>query len=191
MNECTNRWIMVKYCCCCSATKPCPTLQSHGLQHTRPLCPSWPHRVCSSSCPLNQWCHPTMSSCVTLFSSCPQSLPASGSFPMSWLFTSGGQSIGASALASVLLANIQGWFSLGLTGLISPQSREHSRVFSSTTIWKHQFFGTQPSLWSSFHIHMTTGKPIALTIGPLLAKWCLCLVYVIYLNIHKNYWRSC
>ena len=128
-------------------------------------------------------CHPLCS--------CPESYIASGSFPVSWLFTSGGQSIGVSVSASVLLVNIQGWFPLGLTGLISPQSKEHSRVFSSTTIWNHQFFGTQPSLWSSFHIHMTTGKPIALTIGLLLAKWCLCLIYVIYLNIHKNYWRSC
>ena len=87
------------------------------------------------------------------FSSCPQSFPASGFFPMSWLFTSGGQSIVASTSVSVLPMNIQGWFPLGLTGLISFLSKELSRVFSSTTVWKHQFFGAQPSLWSSSHIH--------------------------------------
>ena len=93
------------------------------------------------------WCHSTISSSVAPFSSCPQSLPASGSFPMSWLFKSGGQSIGASVSASVLPMNIHSWFSLGLTGLISLQSNGLSRIFSSTTVWKHQFFGTQPSLW--------------------------------------------
>ena len=94
------------------------------------------------------------SSSVTPFSSCPQSFPASGSFPISWLFASGGQSIGASPLASVLPINIQDWFPLGLTSLISLQSKGLSRVFSSTTIWKHQLFSSQPSLWSNSHIHI-------------------------------------
>ena len=105
-------------------------------------CPSLSPRVCSNLCPLSPWCHPTISFFVTLFSSCPQSFPASGSFPMSQLFASGGQSIGASA--SVLPMNIQGWFPLGLTSLISFLSKGLSRVFSNTTVWKHQFFGTQP-----------------------------------------------
>ena len=98
-----------------------------------------PPRVCSNSCLLNQWCHPTISSSVVPFSSCPQSFPASGSSPMSPLFASGGQSIGASPSASVLPVNIPGWFPLGLTGLISLLSVRLSRVFSSTTAWKHQY----------------------------------------------------
>ena len=101
--------------------------------------------------PLNWWCHPTISSTVSS-SYCPQSYPASGSFPVSWLFASGGQSIRASASASVLPVNIQGWFSLGLSGFISLQSKGFSRVFSSTSVQKHQFFGAQPSLWSNSHI---------------------------------------
>ena len=108
---------------------------------------------CSNSCPLSQWCYPTISSSAALFSFCLQSFPASGSFPMSWLFTSGGQSIGVSALASVLPMNIQDWFPLGGTGWISLQSKGLSRVFSNTTVQKHQFFGTQPSLQSTSHIH--------------------------------------
>ena len=103
---------------------------------------------CSNLCPLSQWCNPTISSSATLFSFCLQSFPASGSFLMSQLFTSGEQSIGASALASVLLMNIQNWFPLGLTGLIFLQSKGLSRVFSNTRIQKHLFFGTQPSSWS-------------------------------------------
>ena len=106
--------------------------------------------VCLNSCPLSQWYHPTISSSVASF--CFLSYPASGSFPMSRLFASGGQSVGASASASVLLMNIQGWCPLGLTWLISLQSKGLSRVFSSTTIRKHQFFSAQPSLWSSSHI---------------------------------------
>ena len=105
------------------------------------LCP----RVCSNSCPSGWWCHPTISSSVTLLSSCPQSLPASGLFPVSLLLTSGGQSIGASASASVLPMNIQGWLLLGITGWISLQSKGLSRVCSNTTVWKHQFFSIQPS----------------------------------------------
>ena len=110
-------------------------------------------RVYTNSCPLSQWCPPTISSSVALFSSCLQSFPASGSFPASWLFTSGSQSIRASASAPVLPVKIQSWFPLGLTGLIPLKFKGHSRVFSSTTVWKHQFFGTQPSLWSNSHIH--------------------------------------
>ena len=111
--------------------------------------------VYSNSCPLSWWCHPTISSSVTSFSSCLQSFPASGSFPMSWLFASGGQNIGASASASALSVTIQGWFPLGLTRLISLLSKGLSRVFSSTTVWKHQFFGTQlyGPILTSIHDH--------------------------------------
>ena len=117
------------------------SLQPHELQHTRPPCPSPTPRVHSNSCPSSWWCHPAISSSVVPFSSCPQSLPASGSFPMSQLFPWGGQSIGVSALASVLPMNTQGWSPLERTGWISSQSKGLSRVFSSTTVQKHQFFG--------------------------------------------------
>ena len=127
------------------------SLRPHGLQHTRLLCPSPTPGAYSNSCSLSQWCNPTISSSVIPFSSCPQSFPASGSFLMSQVFASGGQSIGASA--SVLPMNIQDWFPLGLTGWISLQSKGLSRVFSNTVVQKHQFFGTQPSLWSNSHIH--------------------------------------
>ena len=125
---------------------------SHELQHIRLPCPSLSPGVSMNSGPLSQWCPPTISSSVVPFFSCPQSFPASGSFPTCWLFTSDGQSIGASALASVLPMNIQGWFPLGLIGLISLLSKGLSKAFSSTTIQKHQFFGSQPSLWSNSHI---------------------------------------
>ena len=125
---------------------------THGLGHARLLCPSLSPGACSSSCPLSQWYYPTISSSVIPFSSCLQSFPASGFFPQSQFFTSGGQNIGASALASVLPVNIQGWFPIGLTGLISLQSKWLSRVFSDTTIRKHQFSSTQPSLWPNSHI---------------------------------------
>ena len=141
--------------CCCSATKLCPILKRpHGLQHTRFPCPSLSPGVCSNSCPLHWWCHPTISSSVIPFASFLQSFPASGYFPMSLdSFTSGGQNIGASALASVLPVHIQGWFPVGLTGLISLQSNGLSRGFSSTTVKKHQLFNAQLSLWSNSHIH--------------------------------------
>ena len=126
----------------------------HELQHARLPCPSTPPRPFSNLCPLSRWCHPTISSSVAHLSSCPQSFPASRSFPVSWLFTSGDQSIGASASASVLPMNIQGWFPLGLTGLISLLSKGLSRIFSSTTVRKHQFFDALLSLWSSCHIHI-------------------------------------
>ena len=128
------------------------SLRPHGLQHARLPCPSPSPRSCSNSCPSSQWCHPTNSSSVVPFSSCPQSFPALGSFPMNQLFTWGGQSIRASASASVLPMNTQDW-SLGWTGLISLQSKGLSRVFSNTTVQKHQFFNVQPSLWSNSHIH--------------------------------------
>ena len=119
-------------------------LWTHGLQHTRLPCPSLSPKICSNSSPLTWWCCPTISSSVNPFSSCPQSFPASGSFSMNQLFASGGQSIGN--LASVLPVNIQSWFLLGLTGLISFLSKGLSTVFS--TVWKYQFFDTQPSSWS-------------------------------------------
>ena len=112
-----------------------------GLKHRLP-CPSPSPKVCSNSCPLSQWCHPTISSSVIAFCFCPQSFPASGAFPINRLFALGGQSIGASASASVLPMNIQGWFPLGLTGWISLLSKGLSRVFSSNTVLKNQFFGT-------------------------------------------------
>ena len=127
------------------------SLGSHGMQHSRLPHPSLSPGVCSNSCPLSWWCHPNISSSAVPFSSCLQSFPASGSFPMSWLFTSDGQRIEASA--SVLPMNTQGWFPLRLTGCISLLSKGLSRVFSNTTAQKHQFFGTQPSLWSNSHIH--------------------------------------
>ena len=115
-------------------------LQPHGLQHTRLPCPSPTNWAYSNSCPSSQWCHPTISSSVIPFSSCPQSFLASGSFPMSQLFTSGSKSIGVSASASVLPMNIQDWVPLGWTGLISLPFKGLSRVFSNTTVQKHQFF---------------------------------------------------
>ena len=127
------------------------SLRPRGLQHARPPCPTPTPRVYSNSCPLSQWCHPIISSSVVPFSSCLQSFPASGSFLMSRLFASVGQSTGASVSASVLPMNIQGWFPLGLAGLISLQSKGLSRVlvFSNTTVRQHQFFCGQLSLWSS------------------------------------------
>ena len=122
------------------------SLWPHGLQCTRPPCPSPMPEVYSNSCRLSQWCHPTISSCVIPFSSCLQSFPALGAFLMSQLFASGDQSIGVSASTWVLPMNIQDWFPLGLTGWISLQSKGLSRVFSNTTVQKHQFFGTQLSL---------------------------------------------
>ena len=122
------------------------------MQHARPPCPSPTPRACSNSCPSSRWCHPTISSSVVPFPSCLQSFSASGSFQMSQFFSSGGQSIGASASASVLPINIRDWFPLGLTGLISLQSKGLSRVFSKTTAQKHQFFSAQLSLWFNSHI---------------------------------------
>ena len=122
------------------------SLRQHGLQHTKPPCPSPAPGVYPNSCPLSRWCHPTISSSTVPFLAHLQSFPASGSFQMSQFFASGGQSIGVSALASVFLLNIQDWFPLGWTGWISLQSKGLSRVFSNTTVQKHQFFGAQLSL---------------------------------------------
>ena len=122
------------------------SLLPHGLQHSRLPCPSLSPWVFSNSCPLSQWCHATISSSIVPFSSCLQSFPASGSFPMSQLFASDSQSIGVSALASVLPVNIQDWFPLGSTGWISLQSKGLSRILSNTTVQKHQFFSAQLSL---------------------------------------------
>ena len=122
------------------------SLRPHESQHARPPGPSPTPGVYSNSCPLSWWCHPAISSSVVPFSSCPQSLPASGSFPMSQLFATGGQSIGVSTSASVPPMNIQDWSPLGWTGWISLQSKGLSRVFSNTTVQKHQFFSAQLSL---------------------------------------------
>ena len=130
------------------------SLWPHGLQHARPACPSPTPGVYSNSCPLSQWCHPTISSSEVPFTSCPQSFPASGSFQMSQLFASGGQSIGVSASTSVLPMNIQDWFPLGWTCWISLQLKGLSRVFYNTTVQKHQFSGAQSSLWSKSYIHI-------------------------------------
>ena len=129
------------------------SLWPHGLQHVRPPYLSPTPRVHPNSCPLSWWCHPTISSSVVPFSSCPQSFPALGSFQMSQHFASVGQSIGVSASTSVLPMNIQDWFPLGWTGWISSQSKGLSRVFSNTTVQKRQFFGTQLSLQFNSHIH--------------------------------------
>ena len=129
------------------------SLRPHGPQHARPPCPSPTPRAYPNSCPLSRWYDSTISSSVILFSSCLQSFPAPGSFQMSQSFASGGQSIGVLASASVLPMNIQDWFPLGLTGWISLQSKRLSRVFSNTTVQKHQFFGHQLSLQSKSHIH--------------------------------------
>ena len=121
------------------------SLQPHGLQYPRPPCPAPTPGVYSNSCPSNWWCHPTISSFVIPFSSCLQSFSASGSFQMSQFFPTGSQNIGVSASASVLTMNIQDWFPVGWTGWISLQSKGLSRVFSNTTVQKHQFFSAQPS----------------------------------------------
>ena len=141
----------------------------HEPQHSRPPRPSPTCRVYPNSCPLSWWCHPTISSSVIPFSSCPQSFPASGSFPMTQLFTSGGQSTGLSASTSVLPMNTQDWSPLGWTGWISLQSKGLSRVFSNTTVQKHlqhsAFFMVQLS-----HPYMTTGKTIALSTRTFVGK---------------------
>ena len=129
------------------------SLRPHESQHARPPCPSPTPGVHSDSCPSSQWCHPAISSSIVLFSSCPQSLPASESFPMSQLSAWGRQSTGVSALASFLPKKSQGWSPLEWTGWISLQSKGLSRVFSHTTVQKRQFFSAQPSSQSKSHIH--------------------------------------
>ena len=145
------------------------SLQPHEPQHTRPPSPSSTPGVHPNSYPSSQWWHPTISSSVIPFSSCPQSFPASGSFQMSQLFTSGGQNIGVSASASVLPMNTQDWSPLGWTGWISLQSKGLSRVFANITVQKHQFFGAQLSSQSNSHIHTwPLEKPQPWPDGPFL-----------------------
>ena len=137
-----------------SVAQSCPTLcDPRRLQCARLPCPSPFPIVCSNSCSLNRWCYPTISSLVFPFSSCPQSCPASESFPRIQFFRSGDQSFGASASASFLPMNIQAWFPSGLTGLISLLSKGLSKVYLNTAVENNQFFGVQLSLWSNSHIH--------------------------------------
>ena len=150
MKRCSTPLIIVQFS---SFAQSCPTLRPRGLQHARPPCPSPTSRFYSNSCPLSQWCHPTISSSVIPFSSCLQSSPASESFQKSQLFTSGGQITGVSASTSVFPRNIQDWFPLGLTGWLSLQSKGLSRVFCNTTVQKNQFFCAQLSLQSNSNIH--------------------------------------
>ena len=145
------------------------SLWPHALQHARPPCLSPAPGVYSNSCPFNRWCLPTISLAVIPFSSHLQSFPTSGSFQTSQFFASGNQSIGISALASVLPMNIQDWFPLELTGLISLQSEGLSSMFSSTTIRKHQFFRPQPSLWSNSHIWKTMTLIIWTFVGNMMS----------------------
>ena len=145
-------------------------LQLHRLQRARPPCPSSTPGVCSNSCLLSQWCHETISSSVVSFSSWLQSFPVSEFFLMSQFYTSGGQIIGVSLSALVLPLNIQGWFSLGMIGLISLQSKGLSSVFSNTTVQKHQFFSAQYSLWSNSHIHTWLQKNHRLTRWTFVGK---------------------
>ena len=160
MNSSTNYWFLRKLSLCAihnvrgkkqtlqfsSVSQSCPTLQPHRPQYARPLCPSPTPGVHPNPCALSWWCNLAILSSVIPFSSCLQSFPASGSFPMSQLFSSGGQSIGVAASISVLPMNIQDWFPLGWTGWISLQSKGLARVFSNTTVQKHQFFSAQLSL---------------------------------------------
>ena len=146
------------------------SLQPHGLQHARLPCPSPAPRVYSNLSPLSQWCHPTILSSVITPFSCRQFFPASGSFLMSQFFTSGGQSIGVSASASVLPMNIQDWSPLGLTGWISLPSKGLSRVLSNTPVQKQQFFGLAIFMIQLSQPYMTTGKTITLTIWPFVSS---------------------
>ena len=165
------------FCHCCSIAKLCPSLwDPMDLQHARLLCLSPSSGACSNSCLLSWWCHPTISSSV-LFSSCLQSFPASGSFPRSQFFASGGQSIGVSASASVLPMNTQDWSPFGLTGLISLQSKGLSRVFSNTTV-KSMSFSALRFMAQLSHPYMTTGKTIALTRRTFVGKVCIRVQYL-------------
>ena len=143
-----------------SVTQLCLTLQPHGLQHARLPCPSPTPRANTNSCPLSQWCHPIISSAIIPFSSCLQYFPASGSYPMSQLFASGGQSIGVSVSASVRLMNIQDWFPLGWIWFDLLAVQETLNSLLQTTIQRHKFLGPQLSLQSNSHIHTwVLGKP--------------------------------
>ena len=160
-----SRW----FCGCSSVAQSCLTLWPYGLQHARLPFPSPSPEACSHTCPC-RWCHPTSLSSVVPFSSCLQFFPASGSFPVSQLFASDGQSIGVSASASVLSMNIQDWFPLGWVGLISLLSKALSRVFSNTTVQKHWFFCSAFFLVQLSYPYMTTGKTIALTRRTFVGK---------------------
>ena len=129
------------------------SLRCHEPQHTRPPCPSPTPRVHPNPCPSSRWCHPIISSSVVPLSSCPQSFPASRYFPVSQLFTSGGQSMGVSASTPILPMNTKEWSPLGWTSWLTLQSKGLSRVLSNTTVQKHQFFSTQLSSWSNSHLH--------------------------------------
>ena len=179
-------------------------LWPHGLQHARPPCPLPTPWVYPNSCPLSWWCHPTISSPVVPFSSCPQSFPASESFPISQLLASGGQSIGVSASTSVLPMNAQDWYPLGWTGWISLQSKGLSRVFSNTTVQKHQYFGAQLSLQSSSHmciyvymclyISMCIYGYLYMYVCVYICVYCVCInifvcicIYVCYTYMYCGY----
>ena len=181
----SNQYIQ---CCCCSLAKSC-LFARNRLWQARFPCPSLSPRVFSNSWPLSQWYYPTISFSVAPFSSCPQSFPTSGSFPMRELFTSGSQSMGASA--SFLPMNIQNLFPLGLTDLISLQSKRLSKVFSSTTIQRHQLSGTQPSLWSNSHIHTWLLEKSQFWVhGLLSAKLHLCfLMHYLCFSIDRNFYN--
>ena len=161
------------------------SLWPHELQHASPPCPSPTPGVYPNSCPSSRWCHPAISSSVIPFSSCPQSLPATESFPMNQLFTSGRQSIGhwVSASASVLPMNTQNWSPSGWTGWISLQSKGLSIVFSNTTVQNHQFFSTQLSSFQLSHPYMTTWKAIALTRCTFVGK-VMSLLFTFFFSIY-------
>ena len=167
-------WPMDQYQFSCSVMSD--SLRPHGPQHVRPPCPSLTPGVYPNSCPLSWWCHPPIPSSVVPFSSCLQSCPASGSFPMSRFFAPGGQRTGVSCSASVLSVNIQDWSPLGVTGLIL-QSKKMSKVFSNTIVQKHQFFGAELSLWPNSHIHIWLLVKLEIWLdGPLSTKWCRCFL---------------
>ena len=156
------------------------SLQPHGLQHARPPCSSPAPGIYSNSCPLSQWCHPTISPSVIHFSSCLQSFPASGSFPVNQCFALGGRSIGVSASTSVLPVNTQDWFPLGWTGWISLQSKGLSRVFSNTTVQKHHFFGAQVFLWKQIYFHKKKKKKESMN-QTLCLRW-------LWTQLPNDYW---
>ena len=140
--------------CCCSVTQMGATLQPHGLQHVRLPCPSTSPRACSNSCPLSRWCHQTISSSVSPFSSCPQSFPASGCFPVSQLFTSDGQRIGDSSVSISPSNEYPELISFRIDRFDLPALQGALKSLLQHTVWKHQFFSAHPSLWSSSHIHI-------------------------------------
>ena len=164
-----------------SVTVVSNSLQPHESQHSRPPCPSPTPGVHSNTHPSSQWCHPAISSSVVPFSSCPQSLTALKSFPMSQIFAWGGQSTRVSALASFLPKKSRGWSPSEWTGWISLQSKGLTRVFSNTTVQKHQFFSTQPSSQSNSHIHTWPQEK------PLVSK-VMSLLYICYLGYYRCFW---